>query len=182
MALKKKRAKYFLAQKSQVMKFIKYLLIVLLFPTIVFAQELQANFQDWNVFKVDRGDKVICYMASIPIKQIGANNRRGEPFFLVTDIQNEADEVSTALGFFYKENSNVEISFGSKKFYLFPYKSLAWANDTNDDIDIIKEMQKSDDMIVSGIAKDGKIAHDTYSLIGFTKGYLKMNQICKDLR
>ena len=59
---------------------------------------------------------------------------------------------------------------------------MAWANDKNDDIDIIKEMQKHEDMVVTGIARDGKIATDTYSLIGFGQAYAKMKQTCKDLR
>lgn len=156
-------------------------LVALLFPSPIFAQELQAKFQDWNVFKNNRGDITMCYMASIPIKREGNYDKRGEPFFLVTNIENDADEVSSSSGFFYNKKSNVEISFGSKKFYLFPHKTLAWANDKNEDIDIIKEMQKHEDLIISGVANDGKTASDTYSLIGFVQAYAKMKQICKDL-
>ena len=164
------------------MKFTKYILIFLFFPGPLLAQELQANFHDWNVFRTERGDKTVCYTASTPIKRDGNYDKRGEPFFLVTNIENDADEVSSSSGFIYNKNSNVEISFGSKKFYLFPYKSMAWANDKNDDIDIIKEMQKHDDMVITGVARDGKIATDTYSLIGFVQAYSKMKQTCKDLR
>ncbi len=168
------------------MKFIKYFLITIaatsIFAGEVLAQELQAKFQDWNVFKNERGDQIVCYTASIPIKREGNYDKRGEPFFLVTNIENHADEISSSSGFNYNKKSDVEISFGSKKFYLFPYKAMAWANDKNDDIDIIKEMQKHEDMVVTGIARDGKIATDTYSLIGFGQAYAKMKQTCKDLR
>ena len=156
-------------------------LIFLIFPNQIFAQELQARFQDWNVFKNNRGDITMCYMASTPIKSEGNYDKRGEPFLLVTNIENDADEISSSSGFFYNKKSNVEISFGSKKFYLFPHKTLAFANDKNEDIDIIKEMQKHEDLIISGVANDGKIASDTYSLIGFVQAYAKMKQICKEL-
>ncbi len=162
------------------MKFTKYLLAFLLFSSVASAQELRGKFQDWNVFKTERGDKTVCYVASTPIKREGTYDKRGESFFLVTNIDNDADEVSTSSGFIYNKTSNVEISFGSRKFYLFPYKAMAWANDKNDDIDVIKEMQKHDDMVVSGVARDGKIATDTYSLVGFVQSYAKMKQVCED--
>lgn len=143
------------------------------------AIELQERFDDWTVFKTQRGDRLVCYSASTPIKKEGNHEKRGEPFFLVTEIENDADEVSTSSGFYYNQDSNIEISFGSKKFYLFPFKATAWANNKNDDIDIIKEMQKNADMIVTGFSKDGKNSVDTYSLIGFNESYKRLKNICK---
>lgn len=154
--------------------------IFLFFVSEVSARELQAKFQDWRVFKTARGDQDVCYVASVPIRRDGNYDRRGEPFFLVTNIQNDADEISVASGFVYSDKSNIEVSFSSKKFYLFPYKAMAWANDKSDDINIIKELQKHDDFVVTGIAYDGKIATDIYSLVGFKLAYEKMKQICKN--
>ena len=145
------------------------------------AQELQAKFQDWNVFKTSRGGEVVCYTAATPIKHEGSYDKRGEPYFLVTNIINDADEVSLSSGFLFKKKSDVEVSFGSKKFYLFPYLSVAWADDKNDDIDIIKEMQRVEEFVVSGVNRDGKLASDTYSLIGFRQAYLKMKEVCSNL-
>ena len=131
------------------MKFLNIWLLILIFLINIFfidiakSQELQVRYQDWSVFKTERGDKIICYMASTPIKSEGNFDKRGEPFFLVTNIDNDSDEISTSSGFIYNKTSNVEINFGTKKYYLFPYKTIAWANDKNDDADIIKEMQKT---------------------------------------
>jgi hypothetical protein len=162
------------------MNFLKVLTVFFLaFTAELSAQELQGRFHDWNVFKVNRGDMTVCYTASIPIKSVGNYDKRGEPFFLVTNIENDADEISTASGFTYNKKSDVEVSFGSKKFYLFPYRSTAWANDKNDDIDVIKEMQKHEEMLVVGVARDGKVANDTYSLIGFPQAYQNMKEICR---
>jgi hypothetical protein len=167
------------------MKFLKLALIFIncTFLTFseVYSQELQARFQDWSVFKTERGDKVVCYIASTPIKSEGNFDKRGEPFFLVTNIENDADEISTSSGFIYNKNSNVELTFGIKKYYLFPYKTVSWANDKNDDADIIKEMQNNAEMIVNGVARDGKIAVDTYSLIGFVNSYKKLKEICQNI-
>jgi hypothetical protein len=156
------------------------LLFFLLFGRAAFAQELIKKFHDWSLFKAQRGGKTVCYMAATPIKRGGSYNKRGEPFFLVTDIENDADEISASSGFIYGKGSSVEISFGSKKFYLFPYKAMAWANSKSDDIDIIKEMQKNSDLVMSGAARDGKIAIDSYSLIGFSHAYKEMNRVCEE--
>jgi hypothetical protein len=164
------------------MKFTKYFFAFLLFPLSVLSQELQEKFHDWSVFKTTRSNEIVCYIASTPISRDKTYNKRGESFFLVTNIKNDADEVSVSSGFLYKKTSNVEISFKSRKFYLFPYRSLAWANDRNDDIDVIKEMQKQDEMIVSGVSQDGKIYEDKYSLIGFTQSYDKMQKLCEDYK
>jgi hypothetical protein len=161
-------------------KFFLILLIYIFYFTKSYASELQEKFLDWNLFKNKREDKTICYLASTPIKSDVNYAKRGESYFIVTNIVNDADEISVALGFFYKRKSDVELSFGAKKFYLFPYLNLAWANSKNEDIDIIKQMQNSEEMIVSGISEDGKIANDTYSLIGFVKAYAKMKDICAE--
>lgn len=143
------------------------------------AKDLQAKFKDWSVFKSDRGDSVICYAVSIPIKEEGNFLHRGEPYLMVTNLLNDSDEVSASSGYIYKPTSDIEISFGSKKFYLFPYMALAWASDSNDDIDIIKEMQKSEEVTITGTTRDNKTSNDTYSLIGFAQAYAKLKEVCK---
>ena len=144
-----------------------------------FAKDLQATFKDWSVFKSNRGDNVVCYAVSIPIKEDGNFLHRGEPYLLVTNLVNDSDEVSVSSGFIYKQTSDIEMSFGSKKFYLFPYMSIAWASDSNDDIDIIKEMQRNEEVTIAGTTRDNKISNDTYSLIGFAQAYAKLKEICK---
>ncbi len=143
------------------------------------AKDLSMQFKDWHLFKSNRGDNIVCYLVSLPIKRDGNFLSRGEPYLLVTNLVNDADEVSVSSGFIYKQTTDVEISFGAKKFYLFPYMALAWADNNNDDIDIIKEMQKSDELTVSGTTRDNKIANDTYSLIGFAKAYATLKEECK---
>ena len=149
------------------------------FSTCANAKDLQATFKDWNVFKSDRGDSVVCYLVSIPIREEGNFLHRGEPYLMVTNLVNDSDEVSVSSGFIYKQTSDIEMSFGSKKFYLFPYMALAWAHDSNDDIDIIKEMQKSEEVTITGTTRDNKTSSDTYSLIGFSKAYAKLKEVCK---
>ncbi len=137
------------------------------------------RFQDWSIYKVKRFDKTICYMLSIPIEKKGDKFRRAESYFLVSDLINDANEIMVSSGFYYKKNSDIEISFGPKKFYLFSHESRGWAYDKNDDIDLIKEMQKNEEFVITSFSDAGKIAIDKYSLIGFRQAYFKLKEICK---
>ncbi len=143
---------------------------------------LVANFKDWSVYKVAKQDRYFCYILSIPIHKRGNKIMRGESYVIVSDIENDADEITVASGFVYKQSSNVEMSFGARKYYLLPHMSNAWAYSKSDDIDIIKEMQQNDEFIVSSLTEKNKIINDTYSLIGFTQAYFKLKEICKNDR
>jgi hypothetical protein len=154
--------------------------LLLTFSHDISAQELQAKFADWGVFTASIGKKKICYMLSLPIKKDGNYNKRGEPYFLVTNSVDNIDEITISSGYNYKQNSEVEISFGLKKFNAFTYKSLSWANSKTDDIEVIKEMRRNLDLVVLGVNKTNQYSQDTYSLIGFNQAYGKMKDICND--
>lgn len=155
------------------------------FSPSVFAQQVQERFHDWSLFKAKRGlagqERDFCYIMSLPIDRIGNEDRKGESYFMVTNIENDADEISVSSGFFYDESSDVELSFYTKKFYLFPHKLIAWADDVNDDLEIIKQMQRENDMTVVSISREGYTATDRYSLIGFSQAYKKMQDVCHGL-
>lgn len=155
---------------------------MLLSPNVS-AQEIQERFHDWSLFKAKRGEqgkeKEVCYVISLPIDRVGYEDRRGESFFMVTNIENDADEISTSSGFFYDGKSDVELSFYAKKFYLFPHRLIAWADDVNDDLEIIKQMQQEEDMTITAISREGIAANDSYSLIGFSQAYKKMKKNCR---
>ncbi|MFT5703098.1 MAG: hypothetical protein ACJAZX_001399 [Rickettsiales bacterium] len=153
-------------------------IIFLLFCQNIFAQDLHGKFADWTVFTTGFGSKKICYAVSLPIKQSGNYRTRGEPYFLVINSADNIDEINISSGYVYKNASEAEISFGLKKFYGLTYKSLVWANNKNDDIDIIKEMRRNLDVVVSGVNRQNKYSSDTYSLIGFKQAFGKMKEIC----
>lgn len=157
-----------------------FLFFILLPIKFSCAQKFYNSFVDWSIFSVDRGDKKICYIVSLPIKKDGNYDKRGEPYFVVTLNQEGEDEISTSSGYEYKKNSDVEISFGLKKFNIFTYGDLAWTYDRDEDLDIIKEMRINSDFSVSGININGSYSQDSYSLLGFVEAYNKMREICHE--
>ena len=142
------------------------------------AELFHDRFLNWSVFSTQMAGKEICYSISLPIKNEGNYNKRGQPYILITNIGGNIQEISVASGYNYKENSEVELSFGLKKFSIFTYKNLAWSNSKSDDIEILKAMRVYDDVIISATTKDNRYSKDTYSLLGFLKAYKKMLELC----
>jgi hypothetical protein len=172
----------------------KFLIFILQFMFLVgndcFAQAIstEQKFLDWTVFKTQRGRAIVCYMVAMPINKVIIENNKSQdkkvkrpeilPYFLVANIKDSPDEISVYSGFNYKKDSEVKVSFASKSFYLFPYISTAWANDRDEDATIIKELQKNDQMTIISYSDQDYSTIDTYSLIGFSLAYKKMNEIC----
>jgi hypothetical protein len=161
-------------------KFIITFLFSVLFYFNAFAQEFQGKFADWSVFVTNYGKKKICYMVSLPVKEDGNYNKRGIPYFLITNSEDNIDEITISSGYNYKDGSEVELSFGLKKFNAFTYNNRAWSNTKIDDIDIIKEMRKNLDIVVLGVNKNNRYSQDTYSLIGFNHAYSAMKGACEE--
>ncbi len=150
-----------------------------LVTTSLLAEETRETFADW-VLVQKQINSSFCYITSSPIEESGNYDIKGQPYFLVTNTANDSDEISTSHGLIYNKNSDVTISFKRKKFYLFPYRTVAWTINKSDDFDIIKEMQKSDEMVITGYDKNYRYATETYSLVGFSQAYNKMKRICND--
>lgn len=140
---------------------------------------LEGNFKDWSIYKVEKDGKKYCYALSLPIEENGRKFKRAEPYFVVSDLVDNADEITAVSGFYYKENSDIELSFGLKKFYLFTHHARGWTYSANDDLDIIKEMQRNAEFTVTAFSQHNKIVSDRYSLIGFKQAYFKLKEICR---
>jgi len=161
------------------MKRLLIFLILQMYCFSLFANELQKSFYDWSVFKINKNNKTICYMAALPLKNEGNILQTAESFFLVTKIQEDADEISLSIGAPFGKNASIELSTANKKYSLFPYQVLAWANNRTDDIDIIKDLQQQADFKITAILEDGKNIVQTYSLIGFVDGYNFLKTTCR---
>lgn len=146
--------------------------------TAAFSQRFFGQYLDWTFFSNEQGKKVICYITAIPIKKHGNAQNRGEPYFIITKNKDEFAQISVATGYYYKKDTEVELSFGLQKFHLITYKSQAWTYGLEDDLEIIKVMRNSDDFTVSAVSDNNETSEDIYSLIGFNKAYSQMQEKC----
>ena len=143
---------------------------------------LVVKYKDWSVYKIDDENYKACYAISIPFLTRGDKIKRAQPYFVINNIENDADEVMLTSGFMYKDNTDIEISIGTKKFYLFSYKNLGWTYSKNDDIDLIKEMQQNDEFLVTSYNGENLMNIDKYSLIGLREAYFKLKETCKNAK
>ena len=155
------------------------ILSILLFFFNLESKEL-AKFNDWTAFAEGEGKNLACMAVSKPKKAEGNYSRRGDIFAIVTHLpgQNKWNEFSIVAGYNFQPNSNPDVTIGDMKFQLFTSGSRAWSFSPSEDDKIVKYLKNSMKMKVVGTSSRGTITNDTYSLIGFSKAYQKINEAC----
>ena len=134
----------------------------------------------WIAYSYQEDSGIVCYMASEPTKAEGNYTRRGDIFALVTHRpgENSIDVVSIVAGYPYQENSDVNVSIGSRSFELFTHGERAWTRDESSDKDMVQAMIRGNTMVVKGTSGRGTLTTDTYSLRGFTAAHRDISQAC----
>ena len=153
--------------------------LIMFFGSLSDAKEL-AKFKDWTAFAEGEGKNLACMAVSKPKKSEGDYSKRGDVFAIITHLpgQKKWNEFSVVAGYNYKTNSNPEILIDQKKFQLFTSGSRAWSFSPSDDEKIINFLKKSMKMKVVGTSSRGTMTSDTFSLLGFSKAYKKINEAC----
>ena len=155
------------------------ILSILLFFFKLESKEL-AKFNDWTAFAEGEGKNLACMAVSKPKKAEGNYSRRGDIFAIVTHLpgQNKWNEFSIVAGYNFQPNSNPDVTIGDMKFQLFTSGSRAWSFSPSEDDKIVKFLKNSMKMKVVGTSSRGTVTNDTYSLVGFSKAYQKINEAC----
>ena len=155
------------------------ILSILLFFFNLESKQL-AKFNDWTAFAEGEGKNLACMAVSKPKKAEGNYSRRGDIFAIVTHLpgQNKWNEFSIVAGYNFQPNSNPDVTIGDMKFQLFTSGSRAWSFSPSEDDKIVKYLKNSMKMKVVGTSSRGTITNDTYSLVGFSKAYQKINEAC----
>ena len=155
------------------------ILSILLFFFNLESKEL-AKFNDWTAFAEGEGKNLACMAVSKPKKAEGNYSRRGDIFAIVTHLpgQNKWNEFCIVAGYNFQPNSNPDVTIGDIKFQLFTSGSRAWSFSPSEDDKIVKYLKNSMKMKVVGTSSRGTITNDTYSLVGFSKAYQKINEAC----
>lgn len=144
-----------------------------------FSQIVDKEFEDWTVYTTRLQGNTACYMASFPISKTGNYTKRDDPYFLVTRLNDDTFEVSVSSGYKYKLNSKVKLDLEGSKYNMFTKGEVAWAENPEQDKEIIKHMIKKLNMDVRGTSIKGTYSIDRYSLSGFTAAYSRMKELCK---
>ena len=170
-------------KKHNDLKLYFFLIIIILISFSNFTRAKQiGKFKDWTAYSEGEGRNLACMAVSKPKKEEGNYTKRGEVFSIVTHLpgQDKFNEFSIVTGYNYKQGSNPEVMIGDLKFQLFTSGSRAWSFSVAEDLKIINSMKSSLKMKVKGTSSRGTITSDTYSLLGFSKAYQRINEACKN--
>ncbi len=137
--------------------------------------------KDWKAYSEGEAKNKACMIVSKPKKDEGNYKKRGDIFAMVTHLpgQDKWDEFSIVAGYNYKAGSNPDVQIGDLTIQLFTSGSRAWSFSVRDDLKVINAMKTSLKMEVIGTSSRGTITKDTYSLLGFSKAYQKINEACQ---
>lgn len=138
------------------------------------------NHRDWDAFTFLENEKIACYVASRPIREVGQYSSRGDVYLLVTHRTGDStrDVVSIVTGYTYKEDSVTEAQIGSSTFSLFTVGDTAYSRNEEDDQRLVAGMKAGSEMVVKGVSARGTETTDTYSLRGFTSAYNQITAAC----
>jgi hypothetical protein len=136
---------------------------------------------DWSVYTFAEGGKLVCYMASAPVKAVGNYKRRGQIFALVTNrpAAKSKNVVSLVAGYTYEKGSEAIAKVGKDEFKLFTDTDRAWSPNPKTDRALVAAMVKGRRMEVRGQSSRGTKTNDTYSLNGFTAAKKLIDKTCK---
>ncbi len=147
-----------------------------------FAQEPDhlGTFTDWEAATYKAPDSKVCFAYSVP-KKTKASRKvdRGEVRFIVTNYPGRKvkGQVSTIIGYPFKEGSAVKLKIDDTEFDLYPVTDMAWAGDN--DKEIVDAMKNGKAMTLAGTSWKGTETTDSYSLDGISAAVKKIDEACK---
>jgi hypothetical protein len=140
------------------------------------------KYGDWEAFTYRSQDTRVCYIFSAPKKSEAAKKVKRDPmYFMVTHWpgRNVRGQVSTIIGYAFKDSAPVKLSVDEKEFKLFASGDTAWADRAEVDAAIVEAMKAGGSLTVVGTSMRGTETTDTYSLAGLSDAIAKIDATCK---
>ncbi len=161
-----------------------------LFGSLAFSNAARAEdpvslgtFDDWETFTYQSAGAPVCYIYSIPKKTESDKKitKRDPVYFLVTNFTGRKikGQVSTIIGYPFKESSTVTLNVDDQKFDLYTNGDTAWAAATDVEAQIVKALKTGKSLSIMGTSWKGTVTTDTYSLVGVSKALEKIDTSCK---
>jgi hypothetical protein len=144
--------------------------------------ELLGTFDDWQAYTYKAPDTRVCYAVSSPkSSEAGKKVKRDPIYFLVTHMPGRKvrGEISTFIGYPFKESSIVTVKVDDKSFELFTTGDGAWVDNAAREKEILAAMKAGTKLVVTGTSWKGTETTDTYSLAGISAAVDKIDSACK---
>ena len=141
------------------------------------------TFDDWEAYSYKSNGSPVCYVYSVPKKTESDKkiNKRDPVSFLVTNFVGRKikGQVSTIIGYPFKESSTVSLKIDDKAFELYTNGDTAWAAAVETEAQIVKALKTGKSLTINGTSWKGTATTDTYSLAGVAKALDKIDTACK---
>ena len=140
------------------------------------------SFGDWKAYTYKAADTKVCYVASQPKASKSSKTVKRDPvFFIVTNMPGRKirGEVSTIIGYPFKDQSVVEVKVDDAAFKLFTKGDGAWAESSEVEKQIVAAMKGGKTLSVRGTSWKGTQTSDAYSLSGISAAMAKIDSACK---
>lgn len=136
----------------------------------------------WEGFTYKAPDSQVCYVFAAPSKSESKKKvKRDSIYFMVTHWPNRKvkGQISTMIGYPFKDGSVVKLAIDDKKFDLYPVDNMAWTDKADTEKAIVAAMKSGKSMSVTGTSARGTETTDTYSLEGISAALSKIDGACK---
>jgi hypothetical protein len=163
-------------------KFVVMALALSAAPALAQEPTQIGTFQDWEAYTYRAKDSRVCYVYSSPKKsEAGKKVKRDPIYFMVTHWPGRKikGQVSTIIGYPFKEASMVKVAVDAKAFDLYTSGDMAWADGVETEKSIVDAMKTGTTLTVSGTSWRGTETTDTYSLAGISAAMDKIDATCK---
>jgi Invasion associated locus B (IalB) protein len=134
----------------------------------------------WSAYMAGDSAGRVCYLVGRPEKSEPAGAGRKPPMAMVTHrpSENVDNVVSFVEGYPLKDDSDVALAVGNKKFELFTKEDSAWARTADLDKSIVAALAKGRRAVVKGQPQKGSATIDVYPLAGFPKALALIDKAC----
>jgi invasion protein IalB len=152
-------------------------------PSAEAKPTLLGQFADWGAYTATPNGKRVCFAIAKPTSSETKppNRPRNQPYMFISTrpADKVTNEVSVAIGYPFKAESEATATVGSTTFQLYTLGDGAWIKNVGEEAHMVDAMRQGDSVVVKGESARGTETTDTYSLKGLSEALDRVAQACQ---
>lgn len=152
-------------------------------PAAEVKPTLLGQFADWGAYTATPNGKKVCFAIAKPTSSETKppNRPRNQPYMFISTrpADKVTNEVSVAIGYPFKAESEANATIGTTSFELYTLGDGAWIKNLAEEAHMVDAMRQGETMVVKGESGRGTETVDTYSLKGLSEALDRVAQECQ---
>lgn len=144
---------------------------------------LLGQFGDWGAYTASPNGRKVCFAIAKPTSSETKppNRPRNQPYMFITSrpADKVTNEISVAIGYPFKTDSEATATVGSTTFQLYTQGDGAWIKNIAEEAHMIDAMRQGETVVVKGESGRGTETTDTYALKGLSEALDRVAQECQ---